>query len=198
MARISVTQSVTLDGVMQGPGRPDEDTRGGFTEGGWAAGYQDEVSAAFMGEGMARGGAMLFGRRTYDDLLSHWTAVTEENPFTDYLSQVRKYVVSRTPGTLLGYPASTLLAGDAVETVARLAADLGPDLTLTVLGSGELVRSLHAAGLVDEYVLQVHPLVLGSGTRLFGDGTRADLALERSVTTTTGVVIAQYSVVRPA
>lgn len=194
MARISATESITVDGVMQAPGRADEDTRGGFAHGGWANGFQDEVSMRFMSEGMTGEGAMLFGRRTYEDLLAYWTSVTEENPFTQYLTFAPKYVVSRSAGTELAYPNSTLLAGDAVETVTTLRDSLEGDLT--ILGSGELVRALHAAGLMDEYVLQIHPLSLGSGMRLFGQGTRTDLTLERSVTTTTGVVIAQYSVAR--
>jgi dihydrofolate reductase len=191
-ARISVTMSTTLDGVVQGLGRPDEDTRGGFPHGGWGDGFADHVQGAFMAEGMSASGAMLFGHRTYVDLLTHWTAVTEPNPFTGYLTQVRKYVVSRDPSTALGFPESVLLAGEAAETVARLKDEVEGDLS--VIGSGALVRSLHAAGLVDEYTLLVHPIVLGSGTRLFGEGDRTDLELTRSVTTTTGVVIAQYAV----
>jgi dihydrofolate reductase len=192
MATITAFQSVTLDGVMQGPGRSDEDTRGGFVHGGWGDGYQDEVLMQFAGEGMAEEGAQLFGRRTYEDLLGHWTSVTEPNPFTDSLVRSSKYVVSRSPDTELAYPNSTLLAGDAVETVGTLRRDSAMDLT--VMGSGELVRTLHAAGLIDTYVLLIHPIVLGSGTRLFGAGDRTDLRLERSIPTTTGVMIAQYAV----
>lgn len=192
MGRISALESVTLDGVMQGLGRLDEDTRNGFTEGGWGDGYQDEVSMEFMGEGMSGSGAMLFGRRTYEDLLSYWTSTTDPNPFTDYLTHALKYVVSRSAGTELAYPNSTLLAGEANETVQSLKADIDQDIT--VIGSGELVRSLHAAGLMDEYVLQIHPIVLGSGTKLFGESDRRDLVLERSVPTSTGVIIAHYLV----
>jgi dihydrofolate reductase len=194
MARISATESLTLDGVLQAPGRADEDTRGGFARGGWADGYADQVQMEFMAEGMGGEGALLLGRRTYEDLLHHWTTTPEPNPFADVLVGTQKYVVSRDAGTELIYPASTLLPGEAVETVARLREEVEGDLT--ILGSGELVRALHAAGLMDEYVLQIHPLVLGSGTRLFADGDRTALRLDRSVTTTTGVVIAQYAVVR--
>ena len=186
---ITVFNSVTLDGVMQAPGRKDEDTRGGFLHGGWAAGYQDEVSMQFAGEGMSGDGALLFGHRTYSDLLGFWTTTAEPNPFTDVLTGARKYVASRSPGTTLAYPESVLLAGEAVDTVGELRGDGD----LTILGSGELVRSLHAAGLIDRYILLIHPIVLGSGTRLFDGGDRASLSLERSVTTTTGVIIAQYS-----
>lgn len=194
MARICATESITLDGVMQGLGRADEDPRGDFGHGGWGTGYADHVTAEFAAEGMSGGGAMLFGRRSYVDLLRHWTSVTEPNPFTTHLTDARKYVVSRSPGTTLDYPNSTLLPGEATETVAALAAELDGDLS--IIGSGELVRSLHAAGLIDSYALLIHPIVLGTGTRLFGSGDRRDLRLEKSVTTTTGVIIARYTVLR--
>ena len=190
MATITVFESVTLDGVMQAPGRPDEDTRGGFTHGGWAQPYQDEVAMRFAGEGMSEGGAMLFGHRTYDDLLGFWTTTPDPNPFTDALVRSPKYVASR-GDTELGYPNSTALAGDAAETVAALKQEL--DGAVTVLGSGELARTLFAAGVVDELVLLVHPLILGTGTTLFGNA-HVELDLRRSVTTTTGVIIAQYAV----
>jgi dihydrofolate reductase len=191
MATITVFESITLDGVMQAPGRADEDTRGGFPYGGWAVPYQDEVAMRFAGEGMSQGGAMLFGRRTYEDLVGYWTTTPEPNPFTDVLVNAQKYVVSRSASSRLDHPNSTLLAGDATETVAELRRTL--DGTVTVLGSGELVRALLAAGLVDELVLMQHPLVLGVGTTLFGSD-RVELDLQRTVPTTTGVVIAQYAV----
>jgi dihydrofolate reductase len=191
MATITVFESVTLDGVMQAPGRADEDTRGGFTDGGWALPYQDEVAMQVAGEGMAEGGAMLFGRRTYDDLLGFWTTTPDPNPFTDMLVRSPKYVVSHEPDVALAHPNSTLLAGDAADTVAELKQEF--DGTLTVLGSGQLARALFAAGLVDELMLQLHPLVLGNGTTLFADA-RVELDLRRSIPTTTGVIIAQYAV----
>lgn len=191
MTKISVFQSITLDGVMQGPGRPDEDTREGFTQGGWAVGYQDEVSGQFAGEGMSRTGALLFGHRTYDDLLGFWTTTPEPNPFVDVLVHSPKYVVSRSADTTLSYPNSTLLAGNAVDRIATVKGDVNGDLM--IMGSGKLIGSLQAAGLIDEYILQIYPIVLGSGTKLFSEGERADLHLQRSLTTTTGVIIAQYS-----
>jgi dihydrofolate reductase len=135
---------------------------------------------------------MLFGHRTYDDVLHHWTTIPQPNPFADVLVNADKYVVSRHTDAQLPYPNSTLLAGDATETVASLKQEL--DGGITVIGSGELVRTLHAAGVIDEYLLLVYPIVLGSGTRLFGDGDRADLALVESATSTTGVLIARYRV----
>jgi dihydrofolate reductase len=194
LTTITVFQSITLDGVMQGLGHPEEDTRGGFVHGGWGEGYQDEVSAGFAAEGMSQQGALLFGRRTYQGLLGFWTSFPHPNPFTEVLVNSPKYVTSRDPGTELAYPHSELLAGEAAETVRALKEQ--SELPLTVMGSGELVRTLHAAGLVDEYVLQIHPIVLGSGTRLFGAADRTDLQLVRSVPTTTGVIIATYSVRR--
>lgn len=191
MGTISIFESITLDGVMQGPGRPDEDVRGDFAHGGWGEGYADEAIGRFCAEGMGTTAALLFGRRTYDDLLQHWTSVTNPNPFTEVLVTQQKYVASRNADTTLDHPHSTLLAGDAVETVARLKQEV--DGTITVLGSGELVRSLHRAGLIDDYLLLIHPLVLGSGTRLFGDGERADLTLTSAETSTTGVVLARYT-----
>jgi dihydrofolate reductase len=191
MARISATESVTLDGVMQSPGRADEDTRGDFRDGGWATPYPDQVAMEFMGEEMRKPGAMLFGRRTYEDVLGYWSTTTEPNPFSDLLINVPKFVVSRSADTILNWPNSTLLAGDAADTVPGVAASI--EGNLSIIGSGELVRSLHAVGLIDEYILQIHPLILGSGRKLFDAGTRTELTLVRSAITSTGVVIAQYS-----
>ena len=193
MAHVTAFESITLDGVMQGLGRPDEDTRDGFAHGGWGDGFADEVSMGFAAEGMAEEGAMLLGRRTYEDLLGYWTATPEPNPFTEHLLATTKHVVTRDPGADAAYPGTTLHLGEAVETVAALSA-AHPDLELTIIGSGALVRSLHAVGLVDGYTLMIHPIVLGSGQRLFAPGDRTDLRLRRSVTTTTGVVIADYAV----
>ena len=192
MATITAFESVTLDGVMQSLGRPDEDARGGFRHGGWGNGYSDEVLMQYVGEGMQRPGELLFGHRTYTDLLSHWTSVETPNPFTERLVNAHKYVVSRSSATELPYPNSTLLAGEAVDTVARLRTEGA--LPIQIMGSGELVRALHQSGLVDRYILLVHPIVLGSGQRLFGAAQRVDLELERTLPTTTGVLVAEYSV----
>lgn len=191
MSTITVFESVTLDGVMQGPGRADEDTRGGFIHGGWADGYQDDVSMKYAGEGMNTPNGLLFGHRTYDDVLRHWTSIAP-NPFVDVLLSSDKFVVSHTRGTELAYPNSELLVGDAVTTVAELKGRFPRDLL--IMGSGELVRALHAASLIDRYTLLIHPIVLGSGTRLFAEGDRVNVRLERSIPTTTGVTIAEYSV----
>jgi dihydrofolate reductase len=191
MSRVVVINNLTLDGVMQAPGRPDEDVRGGFEHGGWAVPYN--AMGTIMGERGPRTAAMLLGRRTYEDFYGFWPA-QEDNPFTEVLNSIQKYVASTTLEEPLPWSNSVLLDGDAAEAVARLKEGGGEDLG--VLGSGELVRSLMRHGLIDEYLLMIHPLVLGSGRRMFADdGTFAALRLVDSVTTTTGVVIATY---RPA
>src|SRR5438552_4471439 len=191
MADIQVFMSVSLDGVMQAPARPDEDTRGGFSRGGWAARYADPV----MWEGMGRAGSLLLGRRTYEDFYAVWPKRTD-NPFTPVLNASQKYVVSTTLTEPLPWENSTLLRGDAVATVADLKEKLDQDLM--ILGSGELVRSLMGSDLIDAYTLLIHPLVLGTGQRLFaGGGPPADLELAGSTTTGTGVVIATYRTAGP-
>jgi dihydrofolate reductase len=190
MRKIVATISLTLDGVMQAPGRPDEDRRGGFEHGGWAMGYHDTVMMKAMGEGMAQGADLLFGRRTYEDFFSVWPG-RKDNPFTAVLDNARKYVASRTLREPLPWQNSTLLEGEAAETVARLKASPGKDLV--VLGCCDLMQTLMRTGLVDTYVLLIHPLVLGQGRRLFaGAGPRRALRVVKGVTTTTGVWIATF------
>ncbi len=197
MGRLVVLNSVTLDGVMQAPARPDEDVRGGFTHGGWAAPYNDPVMARIMGEGMAQsaGGSMLFGRRTYMDLYAVWPNRTD-NPFTPVLNAVQKYVASTTLEEPLPWVNSTLLKGDVAEAVARLKEQSEKDIM--ILGSGELTESLMRHNLIDEFTLLIHPLVLGTGRRLFPDGgAPATFRLVKAVPTTTGVIIATYQVAEP-
>jgi dihydrofolate reductase len=190
MSDVTMFTSLTLDGVMQAPGRPDEDRRGGFAHGGWAQPYNDPVMASVAAEGMANSGSLLLGRRTYEDFYSFWPHQTD-NPFTEVLDNARKYVASTTLAEPLPWRNSTLLKGDAAEAVAGLKQQPGKDLV--VLGSGELSRSLMRRDLVDRYVLLIYPLVLGSGRRLFTDGgVFAALRLVHARTTTTGVVIATY------
>jgi dihydrofolate reductase len=197
MGRITTFTHVTLDGVMQAPGRPDEDTRGEFGYGGWEVRYSDEVMAAVAAEGMAGGGALLFGRRTYEDFHGFWPSMPQPNPFTEVLNRTRKYVASRTLTEPLAWEHATLLPGDAGDAVAELKA--GSEQDLVVLGSGNLIRTLMARGLIDEYVVLIHPLVLGTGRRLFGDdGPTADLRLVDSKATTTGVIIATYRPEEPS
>jgi dihydrofolate reductase len=190
MRTITVLENVTLDGVMQSPGRPDEDERGGFTHGGWAAASsRDPVIQGRMAEGMGRPTDLLFGRRTYEDFFGFWPK-QKDNPFTAALNAQRKYVASRTLREPLPWENSVLLPGEAVETVATLRKEEGNDLL--VLGSGALVRSLAGADLVDRYVLSIFPLVLGTGQRLFDTGRAANFRLADSVTGTTGIILATY------
>jgi dihydrofolate reductase len=190
MRKIVAIVSLTLDGVMQAPGRPDEDRRGGFEHGGWAGPYRDPVMMRTMGEGMSEGGDLLFGRRTYEDFFSVWPG-RKDNPFTAVLDRSRKYVASRTLREPLPWQNSTLLPGEAADSVARLKGQPGPGLV--VLGCRDLLQTLLGHGLVDELVLSIHPLVLGRGCRLFGEESkRTALRQTKSVTTTTGVVIATY------
>ena len=179
---------VTLDGVMQGPGRPDEDTRDGFDRGGWGIPYSDEATVAKMGERMGGNPVWLFGRRSYEELLATWNA--RGGPFKDALNDTRKYVASSSPATRLEWPNSTLLHGDVPAAVAELKESSGTNLV--IMGSGVLIGSLMAAELIDEYLLMVAPLVLGTGRRLFPEGVHVSLRLTDSTATTTGVVIATY------
>jgi dihydrofolate reductase len=192
MGSVTVTMWVTLDGVVQGLGRPDEDTRGGFTYGGWGPRFNDEVMGREMAKAMTRPGDMLFGRRTWQDFITAWGRRTDGNPVTARMNATTKYVVSRTLEDADAWPNSVLLRGDAVRTVAELKA--GPDRDLGIIGSVSLVRSLHAAALIDRYTLLICPLTLGGGTRLFeGPAPLTEFDLTGSVTTTKGVIIAQYA-----
>jgi dihydrofolate reductase len=196
MSKLVVNTNLTLDGVMQAPSDHDEDRRGGFEHGGWAPPYFDQVMADVAAEGIAKGGALLFGRRTYEQFASFWSTQPEDNPFAAVLNERQKYVASTTLQEPLPWRNSTLLEGDATEAVAKLKEQPGKDLV--VLGSGELVQSLMEHDLVDEYVLLIHPLVLGSGRRLFTDGgASAALRLVDTKTTTTGVLIATYQPAEP-
>ena len=190
---------VTLDGVMQGPGRADEDTRGGFRQGGWGSrpGTPDDAAGKAMGERMAAGGGLagwLFGRRTYEQLLASWNA--RGGPFKDALNNSPKYVASATLEEPLPWPNSTLLRGDIADALRALKAQTGG--VLAIMGSGVLIGPLMAANLIDEYLLMTHPLVPGTGRRLFPGGAELSLRLTRSITTPAGVVIATYEPARDA
>jgi dihydrofolate reductase len=192
MGRVIVMNGVTLDGVMQGPGRPDEDTRDGFDHGGWGIPYGDGETVTKMGERMGGNRAWLFGRRTYEQLLASWNA--QGGPFKDALNDAHKYVASSNPATRLDWPNSTLLHGDVPAAVADL--KQSSSANLVIMGSGVLIGSLRAADLIDEYLLLISPLVLGTGRRLFAGGTPAALRLTESTVTTKGVVIASYEPAR--
>ena len=190
MAKVVVFESVTLDGVMQAPGRPDEDRRGGFEHGGWATPYADEAMGKLAAEGMATTGGLILGRCTYESFHGYWPH-QKDNPFTDVLNNTMKYVASRTLTEPLPWQNSTLLRPDVVTAVGELRKGSGGDVV--VLGSGDLVQTLVRHGLVDEYMLLLHPLMLGSGIRLFREGNPVTtLHLVDSTPTTTGVVINRY------
>src|SRR6266498_4740808 len=190
MSKIVVFNSLTLDGVMQAPGRPDEDLRGGFQHGGWAVPYSDPAMGRAAGESSATAGGLLFGRRTYEVFYKVWPNRTD-NPFTEVLNNSQKYVASRTLKKPLPWMNSTLLKGDVPEAVAGLKSQLDKDLV--ILGSGELIQPLMRHNLIDVYTLLIHPLVLGSGRHLFKEGgPSATLHLVDTKTTSTGVVIATY------
>jgi dihydrofolate reductase len=189
MRRLIVFMSLTLDGVIQAPARADEDVRGGFVHGGWALPYADPIMGQAAAESGATTGAIVLGRRTYEDFYAVWPH-RKDNPYTEVLNNTLKYVASTTLKEPLPWMNSKLLEGDASEAVARLKQEPGKDMV--VLGSGVLVDSLMRNNLVDEYVLLIHPLVLGSGRRMFNEACAAPLRLIDSKTTTKGVVIATY------
>jgi len=188
-----VINHITLDGVMQAPARPDEDTRGDFSHGGWAIPRNDEVDevmAEALGRRMGKpDGGLLLGRRSYEDMLSAWN--TRGGPYKDALNTAPKFVVSSDPATKLDWPNSTLVHGDIPAAVADLKQSGTGDLT--IMGSGRLIRSLLPHGLIDEFLLMIHPIVLGSGQRLFEpDNHVTELRLVDSTPTTKGVILATY------
>ena len=192
MRSITATMWITLDGVVQGLGRPDEDTRGGFPHGGCGRRYNDEVMGREMAKAMTTPGDLLFGRRTWQDFITVWAHLSDGNPFTTQMNAATKYVVSETLEDAGGWQNSILLHGDAVDTVTALKAESGKDLG--IVGSASLVRSLHARALIDRYTLLICPLALGSGARLFeGPAPLVEFELTDSVATTKGVIIAQYA-----
>jgi dihydrofolate reductase len=193
MGRIVVMNHLTLDGVMQGPGRPDEDTRGGFAKGGWAQRSTTAGDAAgkAMGERMAAGGGFagwLLGRRTYVDLMTSWNS--QGGPFKEALNKAQKYVASSTLKEPLSWPNSTLLRNNLPEAVRALKDQTNG--VLAIMGSGELIASLMSKDLIDEYLLMIHPLVLGTGRRLFRDDAGIQLRLTSCTNTPAGVIITIY------
>ena len=187
MRKVIVFTNLTLDGVMQAPGRPDEDRRGDFPYGGWAAPYAAMTQA---GGDMSEAAPLLMGRRTYEDFYSFWPK-QKDNPFTEILNKAEKYVASTTLKEPLPWSNSTLLKGDVAKAIAQLKDEPGKDLL--VMGSGELVQTLMKHNFVDQYILLIHPLVLGTGRKLFKDGSAySTLQLVESKTTPNGVVIATY------
>jgi len=194
--RIVVNEFMSLDGVAQAPGGPDEDTDGGFAHGGWSHPYFDpETMGAAIGEGMRTVDALLFGRRTWQVMAAAWPERAGD-PYADQMNAITKYVASRTltAGDLTWNNTTLLSPTDAVGDVAQLRTRPGGDLL--IWGSISLVRTLLAAGLVDELLLMIEPILLGGGKRIFPDDAMArPLQLVKSVTAATGVQVCTY---RPA
>jgi dihydrofolate reductase len=191
MRKVIVNEFLSLDGVMQAPGDPDEDRSGGFEHGGWQIPYVDDDFAKVAFEGMAETDGYLFGRRTYQIMAAYWPTQPDEVPFAASLNGLPKYVASTTLSEPLEWKNSTLLQGDVAKAVAELKEQ--PGKNLVVLGSGDLVHTLMENDLVDEYGVMINPIVLGSGKRLFREGSaKRPLRLVRSMSTSSGVLIATY------
>ncbi|MEW1748466.1 dihydrofolate reductase family protein [Streptomyces angustmyceticus] len=192
MSKLIVTAFVTLDGIMQAPGGPDEDVDRGFEHGGWQVPYVDDDLMSLMTEILEQTtDHLLLGRRTYDIFAAYWPRVTDENnPIAVKLNAMPKYVASRTLSSLEWHN-SHLLKGEAAEAVARLKEQL--DGVIMTQGSSDLIHTLQQHDLVDEYRLLVHPVILGTGKRLFTDGAApATWTLTRSRTTGAGVRYCTY------
>ncbi|MER8911253.1 dihydrofolate reductase family protein [Mesorhizobium sp. M0854] len=189
MRKIIAATFVSLDGVMQAPGGPQEDPVGGFEFGGWTFHYWDDVMGAEMGETFSKPFALLLGRRTYDIFAAHWP-YQKNDPIADSFNAVTKYVATHRPDSL-SWQNSQPLGSDVVATLRRMKQEDGPDLLIQ--GSSELIQTLLANDLIDEISLLIFPLVLGKGKKLFGSGTiPAAFKLTRSQASTTGVLMASY------
>ncbi len=193
MGKLIVTEFVTLDGVAQAPGGPDEDGDGGFSHGGWQAPLMDHDAGGVLFDQANKMDALLLGRRTYEIFAGYWPTAPEEIPFTGLLNRVPKYVASRTLADHLDWQGSTLLAESIAESVTSLKERHDE---LHVIGSLNLVQSLLRSGLVDRLNLWLYPLLLGGGKRVFDDGTApAALRLTESVTYTNGTLQLTYEIV---
>jgi dihydrofolate reductase len=191
MRSIIVVEFLTLDGVMQAPGDPDEDRSGGFDKGGWQRDYFDDTLGSAIIAALGETGGFLLGRRTYEIFAAHWPKQPAEDPLAGTFNDLPKWVVSTSLREPLGWQNSTLIRGDVAAGIARIRA--GDGKAIQVIGSGELVQTLIRHDLVDEYRLMIHPIVMGTGKRLFhDDGVMARLRLVESKPTTTGVIIARY------
>lgn len=196
MRKLIVVEFLTLDGVMQAPGAPNEDREGGFEHGGWQMRYFDDVMGEATTQGTASTGGFLLGRKTYEIFASYWPNQPDDDPYASVLNPLHKYVASTTLTEPLEWANSTLIKGDVADAVRKLKEEPGKDLY--VLGSGDLVQTLMENDLVDDYNVMIHPIVLGSGKRLFRDGgPTIPLELVDSRTSTTGVVIATYQPAKP-
>ena len=189
MRKLAVTTFLTLDGVMQAPGGPGEDPSGGFNHEGWSVNYWDDRMGQVMGDFMGKPFDLLLGRKTYEIFAAYWPNVTDD-PGADALNSAKKHVASRTLKAV-DWNNSTLITGDVPEYVAGLKDQAGPEIQ--VHGSGNLIQTLIKHDLIDEFQLLIFPILLGTGKRLFGEGTiPAGLKLVDTQSSSTGVVIARY------
>jgi dihydrofolate reductase len=192
MRKLIVVEFLTLDGVMQAPGDPNEDRRDGFDQGGWQLKYFDSVIGDAIQKGLAETGGFLLGRKTFEIFKAHWPNQPADDPLAGTFNDLPKWVVSTTLTEPLGWQNSTLIRGDVAGQIRQIKEQPGKEIQ--VIGSGELVQSLMRDGLVDEYRLMIHPLVLGTGRRLFREANSPmRLRLVGSVTTDTGVLILTYA-----
>ena len=191
MRKLILSEFLSLDGVMQAPGLPDEDRSGGFEHGGWQVQYGDDVMGSEIMGALAATEVLLLGRVTYEVFAAFWPTAPAEDPFARLMNGFTKYVVSTTLREPLEWTDSHLIAGDVPAEVARLKQGGGKDIA--VIGSGELAQTLMQHGLVDEYRLMIMPLVLGGGKRLFRDGNpKTSLRLVDGKTSSTSVLLATY------
>ena len=192
MRKVIVTEWMSLDGVVQAPGEPEEDLSGGFQYGGWHLGYFEDISMGWVVKNVTEAGGFLLGRRTYEHFAGHWPNATEEEQIVARpMNKLPKYVASTTLTVPLEWENSTVLQGDVAEAVLALKHEEGADLL--VIGSTQLVRTLVEHELVDEYRLMIDPVILGGGKRLFDDdGARRSLRLVDSQVVSTGAIISTY------
>jgi dihydrofolate reductase len=189
MRKITASTFISLDGVMQAPGGPEEDPVGGFEFGGWTFHYWDEVMGAAMDETFSKPFALLLGRRTYDIFAAYWP-YQQSGLIADSFNAATKYVATHRPDSLT-WQNSQSLGDDVVATLRQLKQEAGPDLLIQ--GSSELIQTLLANGLIDEITLLIFPLVLGKGKRLFGnDALPAAFQLTKSLASSAGVLMARY------
>jgi dihydrofolate reductase len=190
MRKLVVLSFITLDGVMQAPGGPEEDPTGGFKHGGWAVGYWDDFLGNVMAEQMSKPFDLLLGRKTYEIFAAHWPYVKGDDPFAARINNAKKYVVSKTLSKV-DWSNSTLIKSDVVSEIKKLKEQDGPELQ--VHGSGDLMQTLLKHDLIDEFRLKIYPVTLGKGKRLFAEGTiPASFKLLDSKVSTNRVIIATY------
>lgn len=196
MRKIVVSEFMSLDGVIQAPGGKDEDTEGGFTQGGWTWPYwHDDIGAEF-GQLMSESDTFLLGRKTWQIHGGAFEPMAEGDPFGDAMNATPKYVVSNTLTSAAAWRNSTLISGDVVEAVRALKAQPGKNIAID--GSSVLIHTLAQNDLIDEYHLIIYPVALGGGKKVFPDGTRLNLRLVEARPLPTGVVLTRYTVERPA